>query len=581
MSWVSAQDDDVVVHVVQRGDNLSSIARAYDVSVDDLRRWNDLRGTQILIGQHLRIPAQDREWYVVRRGDSLGRISSRFDLPLGLLRQLNDLDSDVIHPGQRLKLRPSHRDEAVHVVVRGETLSEIATDHDITLADLRRINRIEGDRIRPGQKLRLRKTPTTTHLVERGDALWEIARAYGMDLRELKELNGLESDRIYPGQELRVRAGTNRSWASYSVRRGDSLTEIAQLHQMSLAELVEVNALRGTVIHPGQRLRVRPILGRGDEGVGLLSPDQIPWNDLLPRFDAVPVIAAGNGPYYFARPRAHQQVHHRYLEEAENRPFDAYKRARKLWQGFEERVDRVGRLSDSLEGWHIVLDPGHGGIDPGTIVPTMDGDGNKIFVVEDEYVYDIAVRMYVFLRLHGAQVTLTLLSPNHVLRENAPATQTFVHERNEVFNSRSINKSNRASAWPKGGRTGLARRRDIAAGALREASRGRRMFISLHADHSPQTPEGVTIFYHQTRRSVDSGSRRFAQRLLPAVGAASRTQGRNLGVLRNNPADYAVLVEIRNLAYDAQAWALRFEQLRQRDAEKLVKGILDFARRVS
>ena len=37
-----------------------------------------------------------------------------------------------------------------------------------------------------------------------------------------------------------------------------------------------------------------------------------------------------------------------------------------------------------------------------------------------------------------------------------------------------------------------------------------------------------------------------------------------------------VLVELRNLAYVDHAWALRFEQLRHRDAEKLVKGVLDY-----
>ena len=49
-------------------------------------------------------------------------------------------------------------------------------------------------------------------------------------------------------------------------------------------------------------------------------------------------------------------------------------------------------------------------------------------------------------------------------------------------------------------------------------------------------------------------------------------------MLRNNPAGVKVLVELRNLAYVDHAWALRFEQLRHRDAEKVVKGALDYAR---
>ena len=50
-------------------------------------------------------------------------------------------------------------------------------------------------------------------------------------------------------------------------------------------------------------------------------------------------------------------------------------------------------------------------------------------------------------------------------------------------------------------------------------------------------------------------------------------------MLRDNPAGVKVLVEMRNLAYVDHAWALRFEQLRHRDAEKLVKGVLDYVRR--
>ena len=61
------------------------------------------------------------------------------------------------------------------------------------------------------------------------------------------------------------------------------------------------------------------------------------------------------------------------------------------------------------------------------------------------------------------------------------------------------------------------------------------------------------------------------------MGAGSRSRGRNLGVLRGNAADVEVLIEIRNLAYPSQAWALRYEKLRQRDAEKMVKGILDWS----
>ena len=61
------------------------------------------------------------------------------------------------------------------------------------------------------------------------------------------------------------------------------------------------------------------------------------------------------------------------------------------------------------------------------------------------------------------------------------------------------------------------------------------------------------------------------------MGVGAFTRGQNLGVLRNNPARIKVMLELRNLAYTDHAWALRFEQLRQRDAEKVVRGLIEYA----
>lgn len=568
----------VQTHVVQRGETLTRIAGQYGVTVDELRQWNAIAGSRIVVGQTLRILEEAPEVYRVRAGDTLGRIAREQDVPLDLLRQINHLEGDRIFPGQRLKLRPSDADQASHVVVAGETLSEIAADHSVTVEQLREINGIRGSRILVGQVLRLREAPSRVHIVERGDALWEIARAYGISVADLRAMNGLNSDRIYPGQELKIQGATRPRFADYRVRRGDTLGEIAQLHQMSVHELRSTNGLAGDRIYPGQTLKVRPLLGDDATGLGLLSPEEIPWASLVPASTRFSPIELSNGPYYMTRPRAVAQPRDDYNEGSPIGPWKTYERAVALYEEFDRRIDAIGRISHDLDGWSIVIDPGHGGVDPGTIVRSRGGNGEILHVVEDEYVFDIALRMYVLFRLHGADVTLTLLSPNHLLRGNQPATDTFVHERNEVFNSREINRRNAASSWPRGGGRALGYRRSVAADAFEGARRGRRVFISLHADNSPQSPEAATVFYHYSRRDgTDRDSRRFAEALLPAMGAGSRVRGRNLAVLRGNPADVSVLIEVRNLAYPSQTWALRYEKLRQRDAEKIVKGVLDWS----
>ena len=89
--------------------------------------------------------------------------------------------------------------------------------------------------------------------------------------------------------------------------------------------------------------------------------------------------------------------------------------------------------------------------------------------------------------------------------------------------------------------------------------------------------EAPLVLYYEGRNGYDRDSRAFAQSLLSALGAGSRARGQSLAVLRHNPADVKVLLEMRNLAYTDHAWALRYEQMRQRDAEKVLKGLLDYA----
>ena len=565
-------------HTVSRGENLTIIARRYDVTIAQLREWNDLRSDRITIGQRLRIPEKDREWYVVRKGDNLSKIAERHDTTVALLRQLNNLRHSRIYPGQKLRLVPAPVDEAVHVVHAGETLTSIARRFATTVSRLKRINSLDSDRIYVGQQLRLREAEATTHIVERGDALWEIARTYGMSLRELRRINALKNDRIYPGQELKVLVNGQTGdvkqpkMADYAVKRGDNLHEIARLHQMSLRELRDLNGLSGSLIHPGQVLKVRPLLGTHvDNGNYIGSLD---WDDLKIAVPGVARIKAGNGPYFYERPKAHRQPDKTYVEESSISPSVSYRHARKLFERFEQKVEAMGRLDNRLAGWHFVLDPGHGGIDPGAIVSAKDAEGKRYYVVEDEFVYDLSLRVYALLKLHGAEVTLTLLSPNHLLRGSSPVSHTFVHDRNEVFNDAAWNKGNRRTAWPRGWQSHLNKRVDIAKNAVKGTPDERQVFLSFHADNNKPTGNAVTLFYFNDGRRCDHTSRDFGRKLLPAMGAGARTKGRNLAVLRNNPLKYKLLVEMRNLAFDEHIWAIRYEQLRQRDAEKVVEALL-------
>ncbi len=570
-SWAQ----DWLIHKVKRGQNLTVIARKHDVTVQELRDWNKLRSDELAIGQRLRIPRKDTELYVVRLGDTLSGIADRHDISVSLLRKLNGINGSRIHVGQQLKLEPTPLDEGVHVVRNGESLSEIGKQFGLTVAQLKRINDLKGNRIYVGQKLRLRDAGATVHIVESGDALWEIAKGYGISVAELKRLNGLKSDRIYPGQELRLSKAAAKRTSVYKIQKGDNLTEIARLHQMSLLELRKLNGITGSVIHPGQNLRVRPIPGLGGRKSSRQTPEGTDWSMVNVPVKGVYRIQSSNGPYYYAAPKAKYQKHATYFEESSISAPVAYRHARMLWESFEKTVAGMGKVSNKLAGWHFVLDPGHGGIDPGTTVRAKDSEGKTFTIVEDEYVYDISLRVYVLLKLNGADVTLTLLSPNHLLRQNSPVSNTFVHDRNEVFNSASWNKRDRPGAWPRSNQKHLDARINVARTAFKGVPANRQVFLSFHADNVPALGEAVSLLYFKNRHRTDTASRNFARKLLPALGAGARMKGQDLGVLRSNPARYKLLVELRNLAYEDHIWAIRYDKLRQRDAEKVVKALLD------
>ncbi len=104
------------------------------------------------------------------------------------------------------------------------------------------------------------------YTVRAGDTLVEIARRHRVGVRELRRENRLPGDSIRAGMRLRIpgRGGSgasSRAWDGvYTVRQGDTLSRIARRFSVSIRDLQRRNRLRGTTIRPGTRLRIP---GRG------------------------------------------------------------------------------------------------------------------------------------------------------------------------------------------------------------------------------------------------------------------------------------------------------------------------------
>ena len=163
----------------------------------------------------------------------------------------------------------------VHRVRSGETLSGIASRYGTSVRTLMDMNRLRSaNRIWPGQQLQVPEgRPRATYAsnpippgqeiqytVRRGDSLWLLASRYGTTIDRIKRDNSLSGTVLKPGQSLRIRsasAAPSGSGGTYVVQRGDTLGRIAQKQGVSLSHLMSVNGLsRRSTIYPGQRLSI-------------------------------------------------------------------------------------------------------------------------------------------------------------------------------------------------------------------------------------------------------------------------------------------------------------------------------------
>ena len=156
------------------------------------------------------------------------------------------------------------REDIYYKVQRDDTLSRIAKKYSTTVAQLARENGISNpDRIRTGQILKVSAvhadpaadSSLMEYTVRRGDTLSRIARRFDTTVGSLLTLNGIPNpDLIYTGEILRIRQGNSaQAAATYTVRRGDTLSRIASRFHTTVTHLARLNRIADpNRIYPGQ-----------------------------------------------------------------------------------------------------------------------------------------------------------------------------------------------------------------------------------------------------------------------------------------------------------------------------------------
>ncbi len=230
--------------VVQSGDTLSSIAARNGVSVQALLKANNLSANSTLkIGQVLKIPggsiSQKTGSITVQSGDTLGSIANRYGVSVATLKSINGLSGDSVSVGQVLRLsgssvKPSNNSNSkaksgTVIVQPGDTLGEIAQANNTTVAALKSLNNLSSNDLKLGQVLQVSGSSVTTSksssnssassngtvTVKAGNTLGEIAQANNTTIAKLKALNGLSSNDLKLGQVLKISgSGNNTTQAS-------------------------------------------------------------------------------------------------------------------------------------------------------------------------------------------------------------------------------------------------------------------------------------------------------------------------------------------------------------------------------
>lgn len=205
---------------VRKGDNLGSIADKYDVSILELKKWNNLKGNALALGKTLKIksnndsiakapkeakvPEIDKKQveeavasadnndkgsknleYVVAAGDNLGSIAKKFNTSIADLKELNNLTSNNIGLGKSLIV-------GKELVIEDETP---ATNTAVASSSI--------DSFR--KKTASAKNITEDYYVKKGDSLYSISKKYpGVTISDIKKWNNIKDGDIKPGMKLKI-----------------------------------------------------------------------------------------------------------------------------------------------------------------------------------------------------------------------------------------------------------------------------------------------------------------------------------------------------------------------------------------
>ena len=199
-------------YVVKKGDTLWSIARKNNISVDELKKLNNLTSNSLSLNQVLKLPTSNNDLsttYTVKSGDTLYKIANQFGLSVNELKSINNLSTNNLSIGQVLKVKKDTSNDnttsdksSTYTVKSGDTLYSISKKLNVSVDEIKRANNLTNNLLTVGQILQIPTDTTKVYTVKSGDTLYTIARNNNTTVSDIIELNNLSTSNLSIGQKL-------------------------------------------------------------------------------------------------------------------------------------------------------------------------------------------------------------------------------------------------------------------------------------------------------------------------------------------------------------------------------------------
>ncbi|HDO27100.1 MAG TPA: LysM peptidoglycan-binding domain-containing protein [Bacteroidetes bacterium] len=301
------------IHFVKQGQTVYSIAKAYNMSVEEIYYENPEAKAGVNVDQVLWIPVVNKEtelnrevkktgfpffYHLAKDNQDYRWLASLYHVPESSIRQANPGVSEPFRDGEYIKIPVLTGLESIagkgeneeisfnpelkvipgfrHVVNAGETEYSIAKRYNVTVGRLRAVNPLLANGLNIGDRLRIPEVAggsglTTEeqqeiaaqqpgfykHKVKKRETLYSISRLYGVEIQDIYTANPGLTPALSIGQVIKIpKAQIKKPYIIYVASKKIKLNKVAKMYKVPLSRLHSENPSLGKRVYAGQRIRV-------------------------------------------------------------------------------------------------------------------------------------------------------------------------------------------------------------------------------------------------------------------------------------------------------------------------------------